>query len=88
MGIEIKYRKSRLIAVPAAFQDGFAAEVNRVCNDKLNRPDAIAVELEPEVLAEAMQWIRELTASNPAWAFPTMLGIADFNTANDGNEGS
>ncbi|MHC1775546.1 MAG: hypothetical protein AB9834_09050 [Lentimicrobium sp.] len=88
MGIVIKYRKSRLIAVPAVhFRMAFAAEVNRVCNDKQNKPDAIAVELEPEVLAEAMQWIRELTAGSEARAFPTMLGLADFNTANDGNEG-
>ncbi len=87
MGIVIKYNKSRLIAIPAVhYRMAFAAEVNRICSSGAIRPDAIAVELEPEILGEVIQWIKELQPMESVFLkrFPMMLGLVDSNSGEAG----
>jgi hypothetical protein len=72
---------ARLSAVPAVhFRLPFAEHVNRLCHDRSNRPDAIAVELGPETTAAAAGWLRELGARPEYRRFlPCMLGLARTN---------
>ena len=73
----IKIRKCELIAVPAIHNRGvFAREVNYLCSDKETRPDAIAVELGPQIVCELVTWMKQLGINRRTGTWlPCMLGL-------------
>jgi hypothetical protein len=73
----IKFNGSTLMTVPAIhYQAIFAGEVFRICSDERTRPDAIAVELNPHVVFEIVNWMKELgVGSKEKIMLPCMLGI-------------
>ena len=71
------YRKSNLIAVPAVHHHTiFAGQVNNICRDPLERPDAIAVELGHALVQELVSFLKELKQGERfRIPLPCMLGI-------------
>jgi hypothetical protein len=59
--IEVAIGPSTLVVVPSYHHRlPFAEAVNAICCEEDTRPDAVAVELGPEVAAAAITWMREL----------------------------
>ena len=56
----IKINRSEIIGVPAIHNRAvFAREVNYLCSARETRPEAIAVELGPHIVAELVAWMKE-----------------------------
>jgi len=79
--IEVAVGSSKLVVLPAVhFQANFALEVNRACCDPARRPNAIAVELGPNIASMAHQWLGELgIGPNQRKRLPCMLGLTKRN---------
>lgn len=73
----IKINRSEIIGVPAIHNRAvFAREVNYLCSARETRPEAIAVELGPHIVAELVTWMKELGISRRAGTWlPCMLGL-------------
>jgi hypothetical protein len=66
-----------LLVVPAiSYKVPFAEHVNRLCREEHTKPDAIAVELGPQLTKECAFWLKEL---NIRGDLPCMLGIIKIN---------
>ena len=73
----IKLNESTLITVPSVhYRSAFAREVNQRCSDKTTRPDAIAVELNPHLVVDIANWMKELgIGPSKKVMLPCMLGV-------------
>jgi len=79
--LRLQVGEGQVWAVPAVhFRVAFAEEVHRLCADPATRPEAVAVELGPQVAGAAVAWLGEL-GSGPGErrALPCMLGLARAN---------
>ncbi|HPM87658.1 MAG TPA: hypothetical protein PKX27_06735, partial [Bacteroidales bacterium] len=73
----IKINRSEIIGVPAIHNRAvFAREVNYLCSARETRPEAIAVELGPHIVAELVAWMKELGICRRTGTWlPCMLGL-------------
>jgi len=76
-----KYRGSELIGVPAVhYHYLFAEAVNHICANEKTRPDAIAVELSPNIAREAKAWLAQLVShTSENRHLPIMFGLLKKN---------
>ncbi|MBK7173743.1 MAG: hypothetical protein IPH84_11035 [Bacteroidales bacterium] len=82
MALEIQHEESILLAVPAIhYKAVFAAEVHRLCLQQVSRPDAIAVELDPESLEALILFLKALGVREGSQTqLPCMLGLISTNS--------
>ena len=85
--IMMQVGRSQLAAVPAVhYRSVFAYHVHRVCHGNTFRPDAIAVELEPEALSAAISWVRNFYKREQSSShLPCMLGLICNGRQKGGN---
>ncbi len=76
-----KLDDAELFVVPAIhYHQFFAHEVHRICADPDTRPEAVAVELGPQIAQEAGDWLRKLCRKKHKYGMlPVMLGITKIN---------
>jgi hypothetical protein len=72
-----KINDTLIEAVPSVhYRSVFAVEVNKICSCEATRPEAIAVELGPDLAAEVRNWMQELGISPfTKTILPCMLGL-------------
>ncbi len=82
MALEIQHEGSILLAVPAIhYKAVFAEEVHRLCLHQVSRPDAIAVELDPESLEALILFLKALGVREGSQTqLPCMLGLISTNS--------
>lgn len=75
------YKSNLLMCVPSVHHHtAFAMQVNNICSDTHQRPDAIAVELGHSLVLELVSFLRELKqGESEKKSLPCMLGIMKRN---------
>jgi hypothetical protein len=75
------YKGSLLMSLPSVhFQTSFAEQVNSICRDKYNQPNAIAVELGHPLVVELVNFLKELKQGRPEKnLLPCMMGVLKRN---------
>lgn len=76
-----KINDTLIEAVPSVhYRAVFAVEVNKICRSETMRPEAIAVELGPQLAAEVRNWMLELGIKpNTKTILPCMYGLLYAN---------